>query len=348
MKPAQCIYSYQPLNTNVPSDDFSASKEHIIPWALGGSDQFTTSDVAKRFNNDFGRDIDAPFINLMPFAVKRHQLGIEGYSGKVPPIEWSARSLDNNEPIAISIEREGKVSYRHQTAFVRDAKQTHAEVLIGGDREKVNEILAGLLRKASGTNQKIYSITGEQILSVADASAHYDVEETTLMKATIEAFNLEVWMRGICKIVLGVGHFFLGPNWTFSVDGNRFRAVVAQPRSEWPVDSLKGYAAGQIPKEVAHCLGITPAVRAAQLHTLAVVPGQPAMAVISFFGGDGVPEAMISTGVERGNLAVVNDQMQSGTRIGVRIDPRSRKATWITVGDLQRAAEGTQFGGLGS
>lgn len=333
-----CIYCYQQLNSNNPPDDMTSTREHVVPWALGGSNQFSTHEASKKYNNDFGRDIDAPFIDLLPLAIKRHQLGIEGYSGTIPPIRWKARSLDNDEPIEISIAPDGQVSYRHDTVVIKDEKATHSNVLVGADRERTREILAGMLAKARKSGQSIYSATGDPIRTVTDMERHYTIEETSLMRADVKALDFDVWVRGIFKMILGLGHIVLGSTWTFGVDGNRFRAVLAEDRKHWPTESLRGFATGEIPDDIAGLLGITPAVRQARMHTLAILPGEEPMAIVSLFGGDGVPEAMIATGAEQGALAVVNDTMKRTTRVGARIDPRTRQVTWITIGDLDIAA----------
>lgn len=57
----RCLYTYVELNENVPPNDWTASLEHIVPYALGGCDSFSIRYCSKKANNDFGRDIDAPF-----------------------------------------------------------------------------------------------------------------------------------------------------------------------------------------------------------------------------------------------------------------------------------------------
>jgi hypothetical protein len=81
---SNCIYCRAPLNNNVPPDDMTRSKEHIIQWALGGSEEVVTWDASRKYNNDFGRDIDAPFSNFLPLALKRHQLENTGSERQNP------------------------------------------------------------------------------------------------------------------------------------------------------------------------------------------------------------------------------------------------------------------------
>jgi hypothetical protein len=101
---AMCIYCRVDLNENSPPDDMTKSLEHIVPLALGGSDQFTTWDTSTKYSHDFGSSIDAPFMNQPVFAIRRHMLKLAGHAATIPPIEWQGRSMDNNEPIRITME----------------------------------------------------------------------------------------------------------------------------------------------------------------------------------------------------------------------------------------------------
>ena len=79
--PNPCIYPPSvTLNRDVPPNDGSSTIEHIIPWAIGGSNSCTVDDASKEANNDLGSSVDAPFSNLLPIAIKRHLIGIEGQS----------------------------------------------------------------------------------------------------------------------------------------------------------------------------------------------------------------------------------------------------------------------------
>lgn len=315
------------------------SKEHIVQYALGGSDGLTTRDASTKYNGDLGRGIDSYFINLLPLAIKRHMLKLAGQGGAIPPIKWRARSLDNGELATITIHPDYQVDYAFAPVVVDDTKPTHTERLVAGSLDKVQKILAGMLAKAEIQGKHIYSKTGEKIASAQDFAPYFEIEETTEFRASVQAFDFEVWVRGMFKIVLGLGHVILGPDWTFSTDGgDRVRSVLFCDREHWPASSLKGFATGELPPEIRKMIGITSAVRNANQHTLVILPqDSEAVAAISLFGGDGVPETLVSLGSERGNLAPINDMMNPQTRVGVRIDPTTRKTSWITVGDLNNA-----------
>lgn len=315
----------------------TCTKEHIVQFALGGSNEFTTRDASHKYNSDLGRDIDAKFINLLPLAIKRHMLKLVGESGTIPPIVWRAKSLDNGEPATITIHPDGHLEYAFDRVVITEGK----ERLVAGSPDQVREMLAGMLAKAKKKGETIYSKTGERIAGLQDFEQYFEVEETNLFHASVRAFDFDVWVRGIFKIVLGLGHIILGPDWTFSSDGgDRIRSVLFCDREHWPARSLKGFTTGELPPTICQAAGITPAVREANQHTLAILPqDKEPLAIVSLFGGEGVPEALVTLGSERGKLAAVNDTMDPRTRVGLRIDPTMRRVTWITVADLDRAAQ---------
>ena len=79
-----------------------------MPLALGGSSSFATRDASRKYNNDFGSCIDAPFANLWPLAMKRHELLIVGNSGEIPPIVLNGVSLDTGRPLKAEISSSGE------------------------------------------------------------------------------------------------------------------------------------------------------------------------------------------------------------------------------------------------
>lgn len=337
-EPRRCIYCRSEMSTDDPCGDLVPSKEHIIPWALGGSNGCVTWDASRKQNNELGTLIDAPFLSFLPIAIKRHELRLESQGGVIPPIILKAKSLNNNEPIDVTIDVDGNISYAHQTTVITDVKDRHSEQLVAGSRERVFEILRGMLASAASKNRALYSVSGLQMQTVEDFEPDFVVEETNELKASI-ALDTSVWIRGICKIVLGLGHVAMGPEWSFGVDGDRFRSILYCDRRDWPHSCLRGFSAGRLPDSVSNVLGITEDVRRKCMHTISVIPGEKEChAALSLFGGE-VPEALISLGTERGRLATVNDTMRRGDVVGFRIDPASRQAEKLTVSDLMTALD---------
>ena len=331
---ARCIYCRADLNANVPPDDMTKSWEHIVPLALGGSNQFTTWDTSTKYNHDFGSTIDAAFMNQPLLAIQRHMLGLAGHGGSIPPIEWEGRSMDNNEPITISIEYDGSVSYRVQTNVIDDKHANYTHRLVAGSPEAVRPIFAGMLKKAQTQGKRIYTDQGNLLSTIDEMEGAAEVELTELMRFRLNPIDYNAWIRGIAKIALGLCHVMLGEEWTFTSDGDRLRSILFYPPEEWPRASLRGMFAHPLAPELERLLGITPAVRAAKCHTLAVIPTEHPFAVISLFGGDAVFEPVIELGSERGLLTP--HHLLNNPSVGVRIHPKTRKVDTIKAADLVR------------
>jgi hypothetical protein len=328
---AKCIYSWLDLNEDNPPNDATRSKEHIIPWAIGGSDGLVTDDVSKKWNNDFGSQIDKPFSDVLPIAISRHELRIEGQSGSIPPIEWKLRSVQTNDQATMTITANGDVSFMFEPVVVTEQHARYTRRLVAGSEDKVKRIFDGMLKSVKEKNQAIYDPNGDVLESWESALARAEIEQTTEFSGEIVGMNFIDWNRGMFKIALGLGHLVLGSDWTFSSSGDRLRAILVNDRKDWPAFSGIN---PPLPPEIARCLGIDRNVRDRRQHTLIVLPGPQPMAVISLFG-DSVPKFAISLGDIQGNFGK-RERMPVDQLVGFRVDPVSRTTTNISIADLCR------------
>ncbi len=77
----KCIYREGDLNFNKPENDDTATAEHIIPWAIGGSNGLVTPDASQEANNDLGSEVDARFADTLPLPYWRYENAEENQSG---------------------------------------------------------------------------------------------------------------------------------------------------------------------------------------------------------------------------------------------------------------------------
>jgi hypothetical protein len=89
-------------NTEHPAE-IKFNTEHVIPYALGGSDQFTIS-TCEFSNSTFGRDIDAPFLRIFPVAYERFVRNIESASGNPPSLIFRGTTEINGTTVNIEYE----------------------------------------------------------------------------------------------------------------------------------------------------------------------------------------------------------------------------------------------------
>jgi len=339
---AKCVYRDVILNSNHPEDSNTASIEHIIPWALGGSNSFTIADVSKGANNDLGSDVDAPFVDTLPLAIKRHQMGLKSQNGNISPIVWRGTTPDGTGG-KLTIHADGHTDFTLDITVKRPEGQS-GPIAISGSREQVEPILAGMLRGMKKRREQAHAEDGSVFNSVQDilsASEHKFVDEIRLR---VEYFSHEAWIRGMLKIALAAGHKLLGESWSSGAEAARMRQIVCNPMDRWP-DSPKGFVIGEWDRHFRLALGKTAAVRDSNQHIVAVLPSQQLTGVIaiSLFGGDGVPEAVIDIGKLPETMVAALDKKENGSVIlGYQVDPRARTTMPITFQAIDRriAAQG--------
>jgi hypothetical protein len=308
-----CIYvPERELNDDRPPNERTKSIEHVVPWAIGGSNGCTIDEVSTKANNDLGTEIDAPFSNLLPIASWRHTLKIEGQSGKTPPIEFDGVATKNGTPAKITFHADGRVDFTPRLQVQRDQIAPGAEKIgVGGERLDVERVLTGMRQKAERTGRKFHTVAGDPLASAADFERHYEVVELDEFKLLdvlprFPEFNQRVWARGIMKMVLGLGHKVLGPEWTFGEWGGLVRGCLADDESQWPKDRFRGRLTYRLPGTICNVLGMTPASIERHEHVIAILPAdndKPMMAVASLFGGKNVPQAVIGIGPPGRRLA---------------------------------------------
>lgn len=324
----KCLYTHSILNRNSPPDDNTESKEHIIPYALGGSNDFVTFDCSKKANNDFGRDIDAPFMAIPLVGMKRHEFAIKGQGGSVPPIEFKAKVMELNEEGTITFPHNG-IPYM-DLPLTSDGSMSEGKIAFAGSPDRVKVATKGLLQKA---NRKGLQVLTQDLAPITDATTL--IENVTIntgqsvhveMRLGIDNF-FEPWEKGILKIVLGLGHKILGEQWTFSPSGDRIRLALVCPGTQWQSVGIKGDVLCKLPTEIKTLLRIKP-----NIHTVGVLPYTDCRmaAIISLFGGE-VFDAIVDLGDDVGKYAATNDTLPRDMKICFHIDPSSRKTELNTL-----------------
>lgn len=336
----KCIYRIVELNQNVPADDDSASDEHIIPWAIGGSNGLVTREASRKANNNLGSDVDAAFANTLPIAIMRHKLRIQSQNGNIPPIIWKGTS-DDGHGGTMAISPDGTVDVQIDYGVQRPPSRQTGPITVSGTRERLEPILKGMLNGMKKRNEVAYSSEGNLIQSLDD---FWDASEQRLidhLRFRVQYFHQDVWTRGILKIVLAACHKLFGPGWTFSPEADLLRQMVNNPRTGWPAPgTVRGYVAGEWDRNFRVALGKTARVRDDFLHTVAVLPGKQngqAVALVSLFGGNGVPETAVSIGkLSDSMINLLNSEQWSSAVMGYRINPGSRVVTPITFADVDK------------
>lgn len=326
----RCLYTYVELNQNEPPDDRTATLEHIVPFALGGTDAFTIRYCSKKANNDFGRDIDAPFIALPITGFKRHSLGLKSYSGTVPDIVFKGDCPELQKSCNIVFPYAGEVYADfgiNGTGGIDSGKVTFS-----GSEDRLRGAVTSLIKKAS---RKGLTVLGDQLqpITTFEEALEAATKETGeklhfRMDFGRDAFFVP-WSRGIIKIALGLGAYALGRTWAFSPEADVFRTSLICDTAALAAQPLRGTTVGRIPPDLARMIDIQPG-----RHSLAVLPHENGMAAyISLFGGD-IFDAIIDLGNGLADVKRSNDRLPPTWNCVFHIDPVTRKLTTMTLGDV--------------
>jgi hypothetical protein len=247
----------------------------------------------------------------------------------------------NGTTATITFHADGRVEFVPTLSVQRTSIVAGAEkVAIEGQRLDVERVLTGMRQKSQRTGKKFHTLTGDPLALMADFEKQYEAVELDEFKLLdflprLPEFNQKVWARGIMKMVLALGHKVLGPEWTFGEWGDLVRSCLADKESRWPKNRLRGQLTCNLPSPVCDVLGITAASMGCQEHVIAILPadnGKQLMAVVSLFGGQNVPQALIGIGPPVGALRVLaDDTLPKQLPVGWRIRPSTRAAEPITV-----------------
>lgn len=211
-----CIYSGKMW----PEDQ--RTKEHIVPFALGGSDDFVTNDVAKEPNHEMGARADADLIHHYAMSWERCSQGIASDKGRIPQFVRKAKAIvDGIERNAtFVINSDGTHAVDIHPRVVTNWKAGTFEFTCAP--EQVAEIVASIEEKGRRKGM-VFSLNESN-----GSRREISLSELKL----IENFSLdrEDMFRGILKIALGTGHWLLGDEWSRSIHADLLREAVWSPR----------------------------------------------------------------------------------------------------------------------
>ena len=155
----------------------------------------------------------------------------------------------------------------------------------------------------------------------------------------IECLDKAAWTRGVPKIILCGCRKILGAEWAWTKEASLIRRFVLNAEANWPAERPRGYIAGEWDRELRTALGNTAAVRSAKQHTVAVLPFREdggAVALVSLFGGDRVPETVIHVGkLPQRTMSALRGAAGSNVALGYRVDPATRTTVPITFGEIR-------------
>ena len=201
-----CVYSGQTFSES------ERSKEHIIPFSIGGSDLFVTNDVSKKANNKLGSIVDKDFSNIFFINAERNIRGIKSQKKNIPDIEIIGTSQHFDKPVKLRISHEGG---RELTVAPEvNSDWSNGKFTVSCSPDDLPGILNNLKRKA---NKK-----GISLDELSTSSKR--IEEYSNIKVEVEEeFDISCILRFFVKTALATSHFVFGESWSKCECANQLR-----------------------------------------------------------------------------------------------------------------------------
>jgi hypothetical protein len=296
------------------------SFEHVIPYALGGSDGLATHDCCVSCNGTLGRTVDSACINQPLILMTRHRFGIEGQSGTIPDLVLPAHSVEGNEPATLTMPHGQPASFKHKPIVLRQDEAYGEQILVVGSDGDVVQIVSGIAAKAEKRgNLAVDPATGSEL----DISASIAAAPSETFNEYKIGFGIddEALHREIMKIAFGFAHLIFGWDWTASPRARKLRALVR--------------GAGTRADLNATVVGVDPDIRSilpmgnAGLddHFVAFMPlGSEARIIVSLFGQD-----LLTAGVQIDiDGPTLEAAIRKHNRMMAVVDHQSRGTRWIS------------------
>lgn len=225
-----CIYSGK------EHDVSERSEEHIVPFSLGGSNQFTTLDVSRKYNNDAGSQIDAKLINNWFVAHERWRLKLKSQNGSIPPILFEGTVDINGKIVKATYSINPDNTLDLVTIPTVNCDWTSGKIQVNCDPKDLPEILSNVEKRAKKKglklNQDSIKDISDQIIKIENPEMHAEM-----------IFNLLSTTPAFLKMALATSHKVLGYAWSKGNDASVIRKAMWESNPENYINhKIKGSA----------------------------------------------------------------------------------------------------------
>ena len=193
------------------------SLEHIIPFAIGGSNDFTI-EACGDCNSVAGRDVDALLVDYPVIQIQRLLLNLKSTKSNVPEWKVDGRADFQGKEVRVSY------SLRPSSTTLKSPPQVDKDELSNGDVHfrvtcdvtEARSILAAIQKRYEKRGYKL-PLTEEIINQGVEGNWIPEIK----MSLTVPTFT-----RPFAKIALGTGCFLFGDNYVQTNGASLLRSVM--------------------------------------------------------------------------------------------------------------------------
>ncbi|SDG09009.1 HNH endonuclease [Limimonas halophila] len=210
-----CIYSKNRIYNDSHDSTYKASKEHIIPRSIGGSNKFVTFDVSAKCNNDLGSSIDASYLKDPIVSMAANQIGLSD-------LDLSVFSTGSGKNAKFKVDKSGQVHTEFKLDVNTEYRERYNIEEISGPRDEVEKVILGKINKSG---KKMFDGDGNPIENLEQARLSCKIQQESHFQGSISVdFISHIQMMS--KILLGSGHLLFEKEWTFSNNGDFLRNIL--------------------------------------------------------------------------------------------------------------------------
>jgi HNH endonuclease len=263
-------------------EDTPFSSEHVVPYAMGGTNEFTIP-VCETSNNEFGGQIDRPLIEFFPVRSGRFFLGLKGTDGTPPTLDLGGTTYLQGREVALKnlIGPDGKDMRLTGRVIERTSTTDGEHWNLSDSPEAIRKALAGKIQDQAAKGKWVKNDKGELItlenLDEILAGGMEEIQNPCVLRK-IDFDYLWTW-RFFAKLVLAVGHYQFGEEFSRSERADQLWEVMRARALEEAV--LAGAAISpethSMPPQFAH-------FKTKGTHTIVITQGHPRLLMVSLFG----------------------------------------------------------------
>lgn len=213
-------------------EDRAGSEEHIVPQSIGGS--LTTWRVCKDCNSTLGRVADAPIGNHLLVAMRRSELSLPGYGGKIPdPLKAMLRNAvlksDPTRKVLLGYDTDGRLSPRLVARQRETSLDDGIHLALDIDAREAHRIPEILNRKRKQLGLPPISAREAEALVTASRASARPLECSEILGS----FTLETdpTRPGLIKIAYEVACLWLGDGYLNDPQAQRLSEAALGSRS---------------------------------------------------------------------------------------------------------------------
>jgi hypothetical protein len=263
-------------------DATKTSSEHVIPYAMGGSNDFTIV-VCELSNNQLGGQVDRPIIEFFPVRSERFFLGLNGTDGTPPTLDMSGVTYLQGREMQLRnvLGPDGKDTRITSREIERIPMGESERWNMKGSPEAIRKALAGKIRDQASKGKWVKNDRGEIITLENLDQILQEVTEEIPNPCVLRKIEFDyLWTRRFfAKIALAIGHYLFGESFSRSKRADELRRTMQAPTMD--ETGIKG--AVVFPD--THALPpLAARFKTQGAHTIIVSHGRPRLLTISLFG----------------------------------------------------------------